>query len=252
MGWFYNGGGQDLYNELTQKILGLNVQGFYVFAMPTQPLGWFKKELQGPDDFKGMKYRTVGLASNVMQAMGASVAQLPGPEILPAMEKGVIEAFEFNNPTSDMRFGGAGRRQVLLPWLLPPGVGSHRGCVQQDEMGQPGQGTAAESCSLAGQAANSFDIWKAWDIYSRDLQTLITKHGVHVKRTSEAIFKAQLVAWDKVVDRNQLGPEPGSPSSRRCSIARRNGASGSASTSINNEADYKSGLRALLTVTMKV
>ncbi|MGH6663576.1 MAG: TRAP transporter substrate-binding protein, partial [Pseudolabrys sp.] len=106
MGWFYYGGGQALYDELTQKILGLNVQGFYVFAMPTQPLGWFKKELKGPEDFKGMKYRTVGLASNVMQAMGASVAQLPGPEILPAMEKGVIEAFEYNNPTSDMRFGG--------------------------------------------------------------------------------------------------------------------------------------------------
>ena len=92
-------------DELTQDILKLNVVGFFVFAMPTQPLGWFKKELKGPDDFKGMKYRTVGLASNVMQAMGASVAQLPGPEIVPAMEKGVIEAFEFNNPTSDSRFG---------------------------------------------------------------------------------------------------------------------------------------------------
>ena len=49
--------------------------------------------------------QSVPTISNVMQAMGASVAQLPGPEILPAMEKGVIEAFEYNNPTSDMRFG---------------------------------------------------------------------------------------------------------------------------------------------------
>ena len=105
MGWFYYGGGDELYRELTQDILKLNVVGFYVFAMPTQPLGWFKKEISGPEAFKGLKYRTVGLASNVMQAMGASVAQLPGPEILPAMEKGVIDAFEFNNPTSDSRFG---------------------------------------------------------------------------------------------------------------------------------------------------
>ncbi len=105
MSWFYYGGGQALYDELTQQIMKFNVQGFYAFAMTTQPLGWFKKELKGPDDFKGMKYRTVGLASNVMQAMGAAVAQFPGPEILPAMEKGVIEAFEYNNPTSDMRFG---------------------------------------------------------------------------------------------------------------------------------------------------
>ena len=209
MGWFYNGGGQDLYNELTQKILSLNVQGFYVFAMPTQPLGWFKKELKGPDDFKGMKYRTVGLASNVMQAMGASVAQLPGPEILPAMEKGVIEAFEFNNPTSDMRFGG---QDVAKYYYL----GSYHQASEAIEVvfnKSKWDGLAKEQqqvLHLAGQAANSFDIWKAWDIYSRDLQTLITKHGVHVKRTSEAIFKAQLAAWDKVVDRNQFGPEPGS------------------------------------------
>ena len=93
---------------------------------------------------------------------------------------------------------------------------------------------------LAGQAANSDDIWKAWDIYSKDLETLITKHGVHVKRTPEAIFKAQLEAWDKVVAEIAVGPEPGRRSSRRCSTARRRGASGSASTAINNEADYKS------------
>ncbi len=105
MGWFYYGGGDALYRELTQDVLKLNVVGFFAFAMPTQPLGWFKTEVTGPESFKGLKYRTVGLASNVMQAMGASVAQLPGPEILPAMEKGVIDAFEFNNPTSDSRFG---------------------------------------------------------------------------------------------------------------------------------------------------
>ena len=54
---------------------------------------------------KGLKYRTVGLAADLMQAMGLAVAQLPGGEIVPAMERGVIDAFEFNNPTSDRRFG---------------------------------------------------------------------------------------------------------------------------------------------------
>ncbi|MGB9396672.1 MAG: twin-arginine translocation signal domain-containing protein, partial [Pseudolabrys sp.] len=73
LGWFYYGGGKELYRELTQDVLKLNVVGFYVFAFQTQPLGWFKKEISGPDAFKGLKYRTVGLASNVMQAMGASV-----------------------------------------------------------------------------------------------------------------------------------------------------------------------------------
>ena len=198
LGWFYYGGGQALYDELTQKILGLNVTGFYVFAMPTQPLGWFKKELKGPDDFKGMKYRTVGLASNVMQAMGASVAQLPGPEILPAMEKGVIEAFEFNNPTSDMRFGA----QDVAKYYY---MGSYHQAAESIEVvfnktkydSLPKE--QQQILRLAGQAAAADDAWKAWDIYSRDLETLITKHGVQVRRTSKAIFDAQLKAWDTVV-----------------------------------------------------
>ena len=109
------------------------------------------RRVKRPRISKGLKYRTVGLASNVMQAMGASVAQLPGPEILPAMEKGVIDAFEFNNPTSDSRFGAAGRRQVLLPGLLPSGVGSHRSRLQQGQIRQPGQGAAGRSSSIAAR-----------------------------------------------------------------------------------------------------
>jgi TRAP-type mannitol/chloroaromatic compound transport system substrate-binding protein len=237
MGWFYYGGGQALYDELTQKILKLNVQGFYVFAMPTQPLGWFKKEIHGPQDFKGLKYRTVGLASNVMQAMGASVAQLPGPEILPAMEKGVIEAFEFNNPTSDMRFGG---QDVAKYYYL----GSYHQASEAIEVvfnKTKWDGLAAEQrqiLKLAGQAANSDDIWKAWDIYSRDLQTLITKHGVHVKRTPDSIFKAQLVAWDKVVDQISSDPNQG-PFIKKVLESQKVWGKRVGFYNINNNADYK-------------
>ncbi|MEQ9608931.1 MAG: TRAP transporter substrate-binding protein, partial [Kiloniellaceae bacterium] len=103
--WFYAGGGQDLYKELTQDILGLNVYGFYGFPMPAQPFGWFKNPVTSVNDVQGFKYRTVGLAADLMQRLGMSVAQLPGGEIVPAMERGVIDAFEFNNPSSDMRFG---------------------------------------------------------------------------------------------------------------------------------------------------
>ncbi|MFZ0194140.1 MAG: TRAP transporter substrate-binding protein [Pseudolabrys sp.] len=198
MGWFYYGGGDALYRELTQDILKLNVVGFFAFAMPTQPLGWFKKEVSGPDDFKGLKYRTVGLASNVMQSMGASVAQLPGPEILPAMEKGVIDAFEFNNPTSDMRFGA---QDVAKFYYL----GSYHQASEAIEVvynKAKFEGLAKEQqqmLRLAAMASSADSGWKAWDIYSNDLQTLISKHGVQVKRTPVSIFKAQLAAWDKVV-----------------------------------------------------
>jgi TRAP-type mannitol/chloroaromatic compound transport system substrate-binding protein len=238
MGWFYYGGGQELYRELTQDILKLNVVGFYVFAMPTQPLGWFKKEIKGPDDFKGLKYRTVGLASNVMQAMGASVAQLPGPEILPAMEKGVIEAFEFNNPTSDMRFGA---QDVAKYYYL----GSYHQASEAIEVvynKAKWDSLAKEQqqiLKLAGEASNSDNIWKAWDIYSKDLDTLITKHGVHVRRTSEPIFKAQLAAWDKVIVEITADPNQG-PFIKKVLESQKAWGKRVGFYAINNEADYKS------------
>ncbi len=105
LGWFYEGGGEELYRELTQDELGLDVVGLLGFPMFAQPFGWFKGEVNSVADIQGFKYRTVGLAADLLQTMGMSVAQLPGGEIVPAMERGVIDAFEFNNPSSDRDFG---------------------------------------------------------------------------------------------------------------------------------------------------
>jgi TRAP-type mannitol/chloroaromatic compound transport system substrate-binding protein len=238
MSWFYYGGGDKLYQELTQTVLKLNVVGFFSFAMPTQPLGWFKKPLNGPDDLKGLKYRTVGLASNVMQAMGLSVAQLPGPEILPAMEKGVIDAFEFNNPTSDMRFGA---QDVAKNYYL----GSyHQASEAIEVVFNKGKydGLAKEQQELlkiAVQATSADGGWKASDIYSNDLQTLISKHGVQVKRTPVSVFKAQLAAWDKVVDEIS-GDSAQGPLIKKILESQKAYAKRVAFYSINNEADFKS------------
>ncbi len=237
LGWFYYGGGKDFYKELTQDILKLNVVGFYVFAFQTQPLGWFKKELNGPEDLKGIKYRTVGLASNVMQAMGASVAQLPGPEILPAMEKGVIDAFEFNNPTSDMRFGA----QDVAKYYY---MGSYHQASEAievlfnktkwDSLAKEQQ----EILMIAGQASNSDNIWKSWDIYSRDLTTLAADKGVHVKRTPESIFKAQLDAWD-TVEKELLSNPDQAPIIKKILDSQKEWAKRVGFYFHNNEGDYK-------------
>ena len=104
LGWIHYGGGMDLFNELMGS-LGLNLVSFFNSPMPAQPLGWFKEEIKGSDQMKGLKYRTVGLAADVLLEMGMSVVQLPGGEIQPAMKSGLIDAAEFNNPTSDSDFG---------------------------------------------------------------------------------------------------------------------------------------------------
>ena len=238
MSWFYYGGGDALYRELTQDILRLNVVGYFAFAMPTQPLGWFKKEVTGPDSFKGLKYRTVGLASNVMQSMGASVAQLPGPEILPAMEKGVIDAFEFNNPTSDSRFGA---QDVAKFYYL----GSYHQASEAievvfnkakfDSLAKEQQ----QLLKLAAMATSADGGWKAWDLYSKDLETLINKHKVEVRRTPVPVFKAQLAAWDKVVDQISADSAQG-PMIKKILESQKAWGKRVGFYAINNEADFKS------------
>ena len=105
MGWMEYGGGRKLYEEAVASVLDLIISGFFHMPMPAQPFGWFKKNVTKVSDVKGMKYRTVGLATNVLTAMGMVVRQLPGGEIQPAMKTGLIDAAEFNNPTSDSQFG---------------------------------------------------------------------------------------------------------------------------------------------------
>jgi TRAP-type mannitol/chloroaromatic compound transport system substrate-binding protein len=176
----------------------LNVKSFFAMPMPTQPLGWFKKTLTGANDVKGLKYRTVGLAADLMQAMGMAVAQLPGGEIVPAMERGVIDAFEFNNPTSDRRFGA---QNVAKNYYL----GSHHQATEYFEImfnrtkfdSLPAEQKAI--LQYAAEAASSANEWLAMRQYSTDLQDLINKEKVTVHRTPQSIFDAQIKAWDGLI-----------------------------------------------------
>ncbi len=95
LAWIHYGGGKDMYRELIQDKLGLNVVGFFAMPMPTQPLGWFKERITDASQLQGLKYRTVGLATDIMQGMGLSVTQLPGGEIVPALERGVIDGTDW-------------------------------------------------------------------------------------------------------------------------------------------------------------
>src|SRR5688572_23854277 len=193
LAWIYRGGGLDLYNELLKK-LNLNVTGFFALPMPTQPLGWFRQPIK---DAAGLKYRTVGLAADLFQEMGSKVTQLPGGEIMPALERGVIDAFEFNNPTSDMRFGA---QDVLKNYMM----GSYHQAMEFFEIVFNRTKFDALSPDLkailryAAEAANSANYWTAIDNYSRDLQILKDKHKVNVIRTPRSIFQEQLKAWDVI------------------------------------------------------
>jgi TRAP-type mannitol/chloroaromatic compound transport system substrate-binding protein len=195
--WMQFGGGQALYDELVQKVLGLNVVGFFAMPMPTQPFGWFKKEIKTAAELKGLKYRTVGLAADLFQLMGARVTQLPGGEIVPALQRGVIEAFEFNNPTSDMRFGAQDVSKIYM-------MGSHHQASECFEIiftktkfdSLPKEHQAL--LKYSAEAANTANFGLAMENYSRDLEILRDKHKVKIVRTPSDVMGEQLKAWDQL------------------------------------------------------
>ena len=113
LAWHKYGGGKELLNKLYASI-GANVVSFPYGPMPTQPLGWFKKPITKPDDFKGLKFRTVGISIDLFTGLGAAVNALPGGEIVPAMDRGLLDAAEFNNASSDRLLGFADVSKVCM------------------------------------------------------------------------------------------------------------------------------------------
>jgi TRAP-type mannitol/chloroaromatic compound transport system substrate-binding protein len=201
LAWFYYGGGEALYNELIGSILKLNLVGLLYYPMPCQPLGWFKKEVKTGDDFKGIKYRTVGLSADLFKEMGAAVTILPGGEIVPALDRGLIDAAEFNNPSSDLLLGFP---DVSKNFMLR----SHH---QQGECFELSFNKAKYDAlptelksvlRYAAHAASADQYFQAHDRYSKDLEE-IKKRGVNVIRTPDAVLDAQLKAWDAVVAANK-------------------------------------------------
>jgi TRAP-type mannitol/chloroaromatic compound transport system substrate-binding protein len=196
--WLYHGGGYEFYRELTQDVLGLNVVGFLSFGMPAQPLGWFKSEITDASQLQGLKYRTVGLAADLFQSMGAAVSQLPGGEIVPAMERGVIDGFEFNNPTSDMRFGSQDVAKNYMLASYHQASESFEYIFNRDTFESLAPDLQA-ILKYGVEAAHLSNYALAMQQYSSDLQKLRTEHGVNVKRTPDSVLQAQLEAWDKIL-----------------------------------------------------
>jgi TRAP-type mannitol/chloroaromatic compound transport system substrate-binding protein len=199
LGWIHFGGGKELFNDLMGS-LGLNLVSFFNSPMPAQPLGWFKEHIKDASQMKGLKYRTVGLAADVMNEMGLSVVQLPGGEIQPAMKSGLIDAAEFNNPSSDKDFG---MQDVSKHYHLASFHQSQE-CFEVTFNKKKFDSLPAEHQKIleyASEAENSNFYWLMTLRYANDLVKLKRDHGVNVYRTDDSIMKKQLEAWDVVVNR---------------------------------------------------
>ena len=197
LAWYYYGGGQKLYEDLVQRKMKLNVVSLFHMPMQNQPLGWFKTPITKPDDFKGMKFRTVGLATGIYQGLGASVVSVAGAEVASALDRGTIDAAEFNNTTSDTVYGLPDARKVLMA----------RSYHQPSEIleitlnkakfdGMPKDLQAIMKYAAWAESANGE--WKFMDKNSADYVKLKAR-GIQVVQTPQSVLDAQLKAWDAVI-----------------------------------------------------
>ncbi len=198
LSWHYYGGGKALLDEI-YKSLNLEVVSFLYGPMPTQPFGWFKKPIAKVDDIKGTKFRTVGLAVDMYTDMGAAVNPLPGGEIVPALDRGLIDGAEFNNATSDRLLGFP---DVVKNCMLQS---FHQSTEQFEILFNKGKydSLAPELKSIIDysvQAASADMSWKAIQRNSQDYIEL-KKAGVKFYKTPDAVLRAQLASWDKIMEK---------------------------------------------------
>ncbi len=194
LAWHRYGGGRELLAKLYQSI-GANVVSFPYGPMPTQPLGWFRKPITKPDDFKGLKYRTVGISIDVFTGLGAAVNALPGAEIVPAIDRGLLDAAEFNNATSDRVLGFPDVSKVCMLQSYHQNAEQFEITFNKTRWDALSERLKAiiENAVVASSAEMS---WKAVDRYSKDYLEMQTKDKVKFYKTPDSILQKQLEAYD--------------------------------------------------------
>lgn len=197
LAWHNYGGGKELLEEI-YKGLNLDVVSFLYGPMPTQPLGWFKKPVTKAADMKGLKYRTVGLAVDIFKDMGLAVNPLPGGEIVPALDRGLLDAAEFNNASSDRLLGFPDVSKVCMLQSFHQS-GEQFEILFNKKKYDALPGELKSIIKYAVEAASADMSWKAIDRYSTDYQEMAQKQGVKFYKTPDSILKRQLEAWDKVI-----------------------------------------------------
>lgn len=196
LSWHKYGGGKELLEEI-YKSIGAQVVSFPYGPMPTQPLGWYKKPITKADDFKGLKFRTVGISIDVFQGLGAAVNALPGGEIVGAMDRGLLDAAEFNNASSDRVLGFPDVSKVCMLQSY------HQNAEQFEIMFNKAKYDALPEkiraiIAVATEAASQDMAWKAIDRYSQDYADMQSKDKVKFYKTPDSVLQKQLEVYDQV------------------------------------------------------
>jgi len=198
LAWHKYGGGKELLLKLYQSIGITTVISFLTGPMYTQPLGWFKKPITKIEDFKGLKFRTNGLAIDLFTAMGCAVNALPAGEIVPALDRGLLDGAEFNNATSDRLLGFPDVSKVCM--LQSYHQASESFEILFNKAKYDALPAKIKAIIAGAVEASSADMaWKSVDRYSKDYIVLQTQDKVKFYKTPDSILAAQVKLWDDIL-----------------------------------------------------
>jgi TRAP-type mannitol/chloroaromatic compound transport system substrate-binding protein len=197
VGWLIDGGGLELYQELYQDVLKLNVVAFPIMSQPPQVLGWFKKPIRSWDDLKGVKIRMSGIAADIYRQAGMAVVQLAPGEIIPAAQRGVLDAAEIQGGDPDLKLGF----HQVWRYHYAPGMAEANNVQEMvinkavwDKL-EPGLQEIIRSAVMESLLRTSF-FFKRID--AEAYRVLTQQHKVQVRRTPRDILTKTLEAWDKM------------------------------------------------------
>jgi TRAP-type mannitol/chloroaromatic compound transport system substrate-binding protein len=197
LGWVEYGGGKELFAEI-QAAAQLDITSVLYGPVPCEPMGWFKKPIKSVADLKGLKFRTAGLAVDMFNALGMSTVQMAPGDIIPAIDRGLLDGAEFASASDDRIMGFP---DVAKYYLQQSYHMSNNFCEMMfnkkkfDSLPDD----LKTVLRLVGQAASADMEWKSMNRMSQDFIELQTKQKVQAYRTPRAILDAQLKAWDTVV-----------------------------------------------------
>jgi TRAP-type mannitol/chloroaromatic compound transport system substrate-binding protein len=197
LGWIYEGGGLDLWWEFYQKELKLNVIAFPILPASPQALGWFKRPIKNLADFKGMKCRQTGIVAEIYQRMGQQTVNLPGGEIVPAAQRGVIDCAEWVGGVEDLRLG----LPQVWKFHYTPGMHESASIGELIINSEVWAGLPPQQQEVVRSAVTETFLrwWVKWQRQNADaIEEMRTKHGTQILRTPPEILIAFFKTWDEI------------------------------------------------------
>jgi TRAP-type mannitol/chloroaromatic compound transport system substrate-binding protein len=201
LGWMHFGGGNELAQEFFNKELKLNVHWLPILPSGPQAFGWFKRPIKNLADFKGMKCRQTGMAAEVWQRMGMTTVNMPGGEIIPSAQRGVIDCAEWVGGVEDLRLG----LHTVFKYHYTPGMHENNSIGELGFNLDVWKGfTPAQQDAVDSAVRDTFILWLTrWQKQNADaIEEMVKKHGVRILRTPPDILVASLKAWDEVAKEN--------------------------------------------------